>query len=175
MWESVRKTHSSVRWPVILTACCYVINTGPWLADYWSRDLNNEFWLVVCLFLLLCHQIICLANDHRATGASSFIYSFAEHADCFAEIEHRLSENELLWVGYNMLSPGITEDIDPHSWSLKSSCRTHDSINELCPDLTSEPPFVNRSTIVTHINRYHGNYQCMMPPALLFTYTALLL
>ena len=23
------------------------VNTGPWLADNQSRDLNNEFWLVV--------------------------------------------------------------------------------------------------------------------------------
>ena len=28
------------------------VNTDPWLADNQSRDLNNEFWLVVNVCLL---------------------------------------------------------------------------------------------------------------------------
>ena len=57
---------SVVIWPVLstsqmlmrdfngtLTPCllmtCVQVNTDPSLADNWSRDLNNEFWLVVYL------------------------------------------------------------------------------------------------------------------------------
>ena len=37
-------------------------NTGLWLADNQSRDLNNEFWLDVYLFLLNANQKCELAG-----------------------------------------------------------------------------------------------------------------
>ena len=61
-------TYHRIRWWIIV--CLYVQqlgNTGPWLADNQSRELNNEFWLVeyLCVQQARLVQLQCWLGTQR--------------------------------------------------------------------------------------------------------------